>query len=102
MQFFVNLCVRRQRYGGVEAGKNIGNTVSQAGQAVIGSVVGTGESIRDTAQAVIETGESLRDATRTAQKGTKAVEELSLMQCLQLVLVKLLAQVKNLVVGKNT
>jgi orotate phosphoribosyltransferase len=95
MQFFVNLCVRRQRYGGVEAGKNIGNTVSQAGQAVIGSVVGTGESIRDTAQAVIETGESIKDAAKTVQDTTKAVEELSLTQCLQLVGLKLLHRKKN-------
>lgn len=66
------------------------------------AVVKTGLAIKDATQIVIETGESIRDATQTAQKGTKAVEELSLMQCLQLLLVKLLAQVKNVVVGKHT
>jgi hypothetical protein len=66
------------------------------------AVVKTGLAIKDATQIVIETGESIRDVTRTAQKSTKALEELSLMQCLQLVLVKLLAQLKNLVVGKHT
>lgn len=61
----------------------------------------TGEAITKVTQIVIETGEAITRATQTGKKTTEVVEELSLMQCLQLVFFKLLAQLKNSVVSNR-